>query len=183
MTIIAAAVSGGVAAMGSDTMLTMGGQGVISDSKIFAFKGNLGKAVHALVGFSGDNSGARILKEASAVLYVTGAFLENLADEVRRRVRERDGGQKDEDGIWCVPFEMLVVTRDGIWLIERSLTITRIHAPHFAIGSGREYAIGAMEGDISSPDYKVATSCEVAIKHCTSCGGPVDVQTVDEVKA
>lgn len=42
-------------------------------------------------------------------------------------------------------FEMLEVNQDGIFLWSRLLTRTQVHEKYYAIGTGAQYAIGAMD--------------------------------------
>jgi len=78
----------------------------------------------------------------------------------------RDGNEKPK----LTDFGALVIDqRLHVWSIEEKLIWMDITMPHFAIGNGRQYAIGAM-----AMGARAARAVRVAADHCVNIGGGVD---------
>ncbi len=75
--------------------------------------------------------------------------------------------QSDKDD-WALA--MLVERDGGVYIYERWANRFRIENPFYAIGSGAEYAMGAMGAGVSA-----ARAVEIASERCTTCGGGVDI--------
>lgn len=93
-------------------------------------------------------------------------------------------GSKDEDGSLIIPGELLVVTPMAVYTCYEDGCVLH-HELYGAIGSGRAYALGAMNA-LADPMPGVTVSSIVrsavcaAIEHNVHCGGEVDVIEVKE---
>lgn len=64
---------------------------------------------------------------------------------------------------------MVVADRRGLHFYERLPYPQWVLDPYMAFGSGRDYAMGAM-----AMGANAVQAVEAAIKHCQTCGGPVE---------
>jgi hypothetical protein len=91
-------------------------------------------------------------------------------------------GKKDEEArklVGAFKFNALVVTPKGeLQFWDSSMTFEPLLTDFYAIGSGSEVAIGAMEMGASSRRAVMA-----AIKWCSGCGGPVTTLRLSARKA
>lgn len=75
----------------------------------------------------------------------------------------------------------LIVNRNGIFKVSSDMGVTRLNR-YYAIGSGSDYAMGAMRvlyDDTSGDASFIATrAVEIAIDFDISCGGPVHQLTI-----
>lgn len=68
-----------------------------------------------------------------------------------------------------VKFDVLMITPEGhITIADHTGSIERLHMPFFAIGSGKEFAIGAMAAGASAKQ-----AVQIAIEFCPSVSGSV----------
>lgn len=65
-------------------------------------------------------------------------------------------------------FRMLKLTKEGLHLIDHDLVWVKIDAPFYAIGSGAQFAVGAMEMGATP-----AKAIEIAMKHDSYTGGSI----------
>lgn len=69
------------------------------------------------------------------------------------------------------PFDALTMNGDGIYLWDSSLMGTKIFQDFFAVGSGAQYALGALKAG-ATPDRAV----EIATEEDSMSGLPLDVR-------
>ncbi len=75
----------------------------------------------------------------------------------------------------------LIASPGGLFNVSSDLGVTEFQQSH-AIGSGAEYAMGAMHAlqDANMSDVSfIQKACEAAIAIDTSCGGTVEIMTVE----
>ncbi len=75
----------------------------------------------------------------------------------------------------------LVASRGGLFNVSSDLGVTEFRRQH-AIGSGAEYALGAMHAldpTIAEAPHLVQRACEAAIAMDTACGGPIDLFQIE----
>lgn len=65
-------------------------------------------------------------------------------------------------------FRLLKLTKEGLHLIDHDLVWVKIDAPLYAIGSGAQFAVGAMEMG-ATPTKAI----EIAMKHDSYTGGSI----------
>jgi len=74
----------------------------------------------------------------------------------------------DEDG--CYPIGLLVVVDGQVFEIDSSLAVGQVHSGLYSVGSGHEYALGALEAGAT-----VMEALTIARNHDNGTGGELTV--------
>ncbi len=187
MTVIAALVHDDVVYVATDTIATDGRQrrwhGVRKTHRM-----QVGLASEALIAAAGpltlSTTWERLASNASPDtddLADCDQWAQTLAVAYTETVAERVPPPSSED---LDQSEAVLAFAGRLWTIEAHLALP-VEGAYTAIGGGGDYALGALEvahplvvaGTIA-PAQAVAAAVRAAIKHCASCGGDVDVQTL-----
>ncbi len=138
----------------ADTLMVLGGERQVGHSKIKATRTAAG--AQAILGFSGTAG-------------LVDALEKWWRDGADPAAAPRLGG----DCHWSL---LVMSKRDGLTYYSDNVPYPLVVLPPFAIGSGADYAMGAMKHG-ASPRQAAEIACEL----CVSCGGPV--QVLDLVEA
>lgn len=138
----------------ADTLMTLGTERQLGHSKLRAAKSRSG---------------------ASAILAVSGsaAVVDALAAWWSAGAKPGDAPKLGPDASWT----LLVVTTGGMSFYSDRVPYPLSVAPPFAMGSGGDYALGAMKHGASPK-----RACEIACELDTSCGGPIETMDLMEME-
>ena len=89
----------------------------------------------------------------------------------------KDGGKPDEMKKLKGDIGVLILTPDGCYTCDRDMVPIRVEDEFWAIGSGAEYAMGAMAAGKSARQ-----AVEIACKYDPNSNGPVKTATVRKRK-
>lgn len=184
MSIITAVRKGPKAVMATDSLLTFGHRQVPA-SNIRAKK--IRRLGGALVGIAGWSVYEDILEHffhrqhevrLDSRMAIFNSFL-----ELFHQLHERYPFVKDQRDHTDSPFvdldsSFLIVNGEGIFLVTSDLGVTEFQE-FYAIGSGAEFAIGALHTAYPAHDDPAAIArlaAEVACEYDVHCGGDIDVQ-------
>lgn len=166
MTVIAACVKDGKAAMASDALGSIGDLALPGRRKLF-------DCGDAMLGYSGASIFSRplsLLPQCDAGREMEFCVLAVAA--VQQFINDHN---LDTDEYHCV---VLVTALAGIWLLTSSGDIEKIDGDYWAAGSGGEVALGAMyvadDGEATA-DVMVGIGVETACALTLSCGGDVTI--------
>lgn len=166
MTVIAACVRNGKAAMASDALGSMNDVALPGRRKLF-------DCGDAILGFAGSISLQRPIKMLPACQAGREEdFCYGVADAVRQFVA--DNGLDAEEHYCCV----LVASLAGIWIVLPDGAVEKIDGEYWSVGSGGEVALGAMYA-LDMGDAEVDTMVEMGVRAACdltlSCGGDVTI--------
>lgn len=166
MTVIAACVKDGKAAMASDALGSMGDLALPGRRKLFP-------CGDAMLGYAGASIFGRplsLLPQCDAGREED--FCLSVVSAIRQFASEHE---LDREEYAC---SILVASAAGIWLITSFSDIEKIDGDFWAVGSGQEIAIGAMYvTDLggATVDTMVEMGVTAACALTISCGGDVTI--------
>ena len=171
MTVIAAAKDELAAYIASDSHGSSGGVHLETGSKII-------KKNNYYIGFTCSYRVADIINEAttfpSRIKNIKD--LRKFRDELKKLLLE-DGCEetaKEEETI-SHPIGLVIVAEGNLYSMDSDYQIHE-HKEYIAVGSGREFALGAMRSMLrftGDPEDSVQAAVEAAIFHCSGCGGNI----------
>lgn len=166
MTVIAACVKDGKAAMASDALGTMGDLALPGRRKLF-------DCGDAMLGYCGTTIFGRPL---SMLPQCDAGHEEEFCLNVASSIRQFASDQSlDREEYGCT---VLVATLAGIWIVTLDGDVEKIDGEYWAVGSGSEVALGALYVAASGEatvDEMVGIAVETACALLVSCGGDVTI--------
>jgi len=187
MSIVTAVRHGGRITMAADTLALFGDGMVIPQPNAIASK--IMKVGDALIGGTGwavyDDIIDHWIADTPPVLDSRRAIYAFFLD-FWKALRENYSLVNEQAATKETPFgdldaTFLIACSGGLFQVSSDLGVTRFTS-HHAIGSGAEYALGAMHALINrdgmSPEHIARAGCEAAIDLDASCGGRIDVHHV-----
>lgn len=179
MTCIIGLVDNGIVYMGGDSAATTGDEVRISDEpKVFKRDG-------MIMGYCGSPRVGQLLhyklslsprpEDISDMAYLVGVFIEDV------RTCLRNGGIAEVDNNIESGGHFMVGYRGKLYLVDYDYLILSLGNMN-AIGSGREYALGAMEAQSyeRSPHERIATALSIAEQFCGSVRSPFMFEQLEE---
>lgn len=173
MTVIAACVRNGRAAMASDALGSMNDLALPGRRKLF-------DCGDAMLGYAGASIFYRPI--GFLPLCVSGhedEFCATVVSTLRQFVADHD---LDKDEYYCT---VLVVSLSGIWLVTSNGDIEKIEGDYWTVGSGGEVALGAMYA-LDLGGAEVDTMVEMGVRSACdltlSCGGDVTILEMPKEK-
>ena len=173
MTVIAACVRNGKAAMASDALGSMNDLALPGRRKLF-------DCGDAMLGFAGSITLLRPIKMLPACQE---GREEDFCYEVAGAVRQfvADHGL-DKDEYYCF---VVVASLNGIWLVLPDGGVEKVDGEYWAVGSGGEVALGAMYA-LDLGGAEVDTMVEMGVRSACdltlSCGGDVTILEMPKEK-
>lgn len=104
-----------------------------------------------------------------------------LVPEVREKLRA-GGALVVDSGVEELPDSALLIGyRGGVYVIDGDLQVSQLDSGYWAIGSGAEYALGALHASRSQKDIRkrITIALEAAAAFCPSVGPPFVVERLD----
>jgi len=100
----------------------------------------------------------------------------DVVDELKKMIVENDIPmiEKDEPIDWFI----LIGAKGQLYLIDRSLHVERSKCKHNAIGTGAQYALGALDALDDSgltAHQRMTTAFEITARRCTAIRGPYPI--------
>lgn len=182
MTILCAALGDGYAVVGGDGRATNSGHITYDDRKKWL--------VHPegfAVGACGSERFAMHLADILEDHWNAPDFFierpQALFDYLKERLVEDGWRWKEDVGSQYADGRVLFVTRDAIWSVESDLTALCTSHRYWAIGSGEDYALGAMYNaahsfKCASPVGLVHYGIDAARTFHSACGGELQIAEV-----
>ncbi len=186
MTIIVGVVRNGEVAIAADTCTSFGSLNMTSDNIVDPKLHQVGEA---WIGGAGWGTYGTVLSEygpqhRKALLRTQGEVYRFFLDfwhALQRDYQYVNTQGDNRDSPWGqFDNSFIVASPGGLFGVSSSISVSAFQR-YWAIGSGQEYALGAvhaMAGVEASASEVATAAAEAAIAHDDGCGGPVDVRTV-----
>lgn len=167
--------------IGSDSMAISGETMTECGSKLI-------KKNNYYIGFSESFRAADILREEKTIPNKINSIsdVKKLRDNLQTALINQAGASSSSLGATELlghPFSLLIISKIGMFYIGGDYQLQKIKDGYEAIGSGQEFAFGAL---YTSKQYTangkdaVTDAVKSAIKHCSSCGGKVYYKSIEK---
>lgn len=190
MTIAVAVRKGGRIAIAADTQNNFGENRVPPDNGPCRKLRRVGDAVVATTGWGlygnilddfVERQKRLRLDDERAIFAFFQAFWRELRD---RYSYVNDQCRKDDESPFAdLDASFLIVNPGGIYYVSSDTSVTPF-ARYHAVGSGTDYALGALHALCDDPaldaEALARRACDAAIAFNLYCGGPVDVELIDQ---
>jgi ATP-dependent protease HslVU (ClpYQ) peptidase subunit len=190
MSVVAAAVRGGRAVIGSDREEHSETAGLKWHGRSKIVRARAGVVGQVLIGIVGESTLANRVRLYHSIEAlpdnsddrdcdrwadaVAGAIYSMAKTDYGERAADLSTGEDD-----LPDYEGLLVWEDKLWTLEPTGDAIRVLGPYEAIGSGASVAVGAMHAATSdngwSPDRVVRAGLAAANHHASDCGGGYEV--------
>lgn len=166
--------------VGSDTLATNGSEKLVLADAGKVFK--IGEDI--LVGVAGDIRVRDVIRYDVTAPERTDAedddqryLVRCLIPELRLRLREA-GAIWSENGSEQAEFSILLGYRGHLYILDDDFSVLRGADGYYSVGSGCEYALGALTVVKGSPHQRITRALEAACKFSPSCGGPFVIERI-----
>ena len=150
-----------------------------NDSFIFGYSGSfrLGQILQYSFPF-----GDEVVPIKTPDEYMIGTFVGRLRDALNKEgFMKKENNLETMDANFLVGVKLLEDNKPHLYCVQSDLQCTRFTPPVLSIGSGYQYALGAMTayGRIDlNPMQRIEKSLEIAALHCSTVRGPFHVESI-----